>query len=279
MNRQPDQQIARTLRSLRDTQTPAGLNARIAARLAQAADANPDSTPYFASLRNPSLFASAPVYATAAVALAILLAASLMQLRHRNESQTAAESNAPGLTAHDSHPPTPTLATAQAHQDLSPAKTQAPQGSILGNGEAPQNFSPGNGEAPQNVGFSENQVPQGFSLGSHRVSATGGVLTPPATDLDALALTETLAPSHPAPPMPLTAEEHLLVLATRQGQPMELAELETLRQPALQAAAEAREQATLRIYVHSLLAPLAAAEAINPTSPSEDASTSQPPSR
>jgi hypothetical protein len=77
--------------------------------------------------------------------------------------------------------------------------------------------------------------------------------------------------------MPLTAEEHLMMLATRQGQPMELAELETLRQPALQTRTEAREQATIRDYIHTLLAPLAAAEAIHPTPPIDDAP--QPPSR
>jgi hypothetical protein len=65
--------------------------------------------------------------------------------------------------------------------------------------------------------------------------------------------------------MPLTAQEHLLLLATRQGQPMELAELESLRQPALQAAAEAHQNATIRRYAQSLLSPLAASEAINPT--------------
>jgi hypothetical protein len=62
---------------------------------------------------------------------------------------------------------------------------------------------------------------------------------------------------------------------------MELAELETLRQPALQAAAEARQNAIIRRYAQSLLGPLAAAEAINPTSPpssSDDTPASQPPS-
>jgi hypothetical protein len=75
--------------------------------------------------------------------------------------------------------------------------------------------------------------------------------------------------------MALTAQERMLVTATRQGQPIELAELEILRQPALQAAAETRERATIRNYVHSLLGPLAAVEAINPTPPSPSLSDSQ----
>ena len=93
------------------------------------------------------------------------------------------------------------------------------------------------------------------------------------TGPDALALAETLAPSHPAPPMPLTAQEHLLVAATRQGQPIELAELETLRQPALQASAEARQNAIIRRYAQALLGPLAAAQALNPSFPQDDATS------
>lgn len=43
---------------------------------------------------------------------------------------------------------------------------------------------------------------------------------PPLCDCDPTALAETLAPSHPAPPMPLTPQERLLVLATRPGSPL-----------------------------------------------------------
>jgi hypothetical protein len=114
------------------------------------------------------------------------------------------------------------------------------------------------------------QVPRGFSLGSHNPNERGGVVTPPPTDPDTIALAETLAPSHPAPPMPLTQQERLLISATRQGQPIELAELEPLRQPALRAAAAARERANLRQYIHGLLGPLAAAESLNPTPPVDD---------
>jgi hypothetical protein len=133
--------------------------------------------------------------------------------------------------------------------------------SSIANTQVPQDLSPG-----------ENQVPQGFSLGSHRPLARSGVLTP---DPDTLALAETLAPSRPAPIMALTAQERMLVTATRQGQPIELAELEILRQPSLQAAAQTRERATIRNYVHSLLGPLAAVEAMNPTPPSPSFSDSQ----
>ena len=124
----------------------------------------------------------------------------------------------------------------------------------------------------KDFGLATTLVPQGFSLASHRFQKNDGALAPAAsTDPDTLALAETLAPSHPAPPMPLTAQEHLLALAARQGQPMELAELETLRQPALQAAAEAHQNAIIRRYAQSLLGPLAAAEALNPASPAAHA--------
>jgi len=104
-----------------------------------------------------------------------------------------------------------------------------------------------------------------------------GVLTP-----DAIALAETLAPSHPAPPMPLTPQEALLLRSTRQGQPIEVAELETRRESALVQIAEARERATVREYIHGLLGPLATAQTLT-TSPSDDtkpaADSETPPSQ
>ncbi len=98
----------------------------------------------------------------------------------------------------------------------------------------------------------------------------------PSSDPDVVALEETLAPSHPAPPMPLTAQEHLMLNAMRPGQPIEVAELEVVRQPALHALAEAHQRAGIRDYIESLLAPLTAAETINPTSapPTQDVSSS-----
>jgi hypothetical protein len=104
---------------------------------------------------------------------------------------------------------------------------------------------------------------------SHRVSPkVEGVL---AVDLDAIALAETFAPSHPAPPLPLTAQEALLLRSTRQGQPIEVAELETRRTSVLTEIAEARERANLREYIHGLLGPLATAQTLTPLpSPSDD---------
>jgi hypothetical protein len=121
-------------------------------------------------------------------------------------------------------------------------------------------------------------------VGSHTASLKiEGVLTPePAPD--AIALAETLAPSHPAPPLPLTAQEALLLRSTRQGEPIEVAELETRRESVLTQIAEARERATVREYIHGLLGPLATAQTLTPPpSPSDDtkpaAESETPPSQ
>ncbi len=102
-------------------------------------------------------------------------------------------------------------------------------------------------------------------------------------DPDTIALAETLAPSHPAPPLPLTSQETLLLRSTRRGQPIEVAELDTLRESALAAIAAAHERSNLREYVHSLLGPLATAQSLTPTPlPPNDApivAATEPPSQ
>lgn len=151
-------------------------------------------------------------------------------------------------------------------------ETQVAQGSV------PQGFSLGSLVARP----ATTQVTPRFSVGSHTAPRKAeGVLTP---DPDAIALAETLAPSHPAPPLPLTAQEALLLGSTRQGQPIEVAELETRRESALTQIAEARERATVREYIHGLLGPLAAAQILTPPlSPSDDskpaAESDTPPSQ
>jgi hypothetical protein len=94
--------------------------------------------------------------------------------------------------------------------------------------------------------------------------------TPSQEDPDAIALAETLAPSHPAPPLAPTAQETLLLRSTRPGQPIEVAELDTLRESALTAIAATRERSSVREYVHALLGPLAAAQTLTPTSPAQE---------
>jgi hypothetical protein len=98
----------------------------------------------------------------------------------------------------------------------------------------------------------------------------------PLCDCDPTALAETLAPSHPAPIQPLTPQERLLVLATRRGSPIEVAELDQLREPVLRAAATAREHANLRQYMQGLLAPLAISQTLDSTTSSSPANNNTP---
>ncbi|WP_158821896.1 hypothetical protein [Granulicella sp. S156] len=93
---------------------------------------------------------------------------------------------------------------------------------------------------------------------------------------DQQALDDTNAPSHPAPPMPLTQQERLLLRATRRGEPTEVAELEPLREPARRATAKAREEAGLQQYAKLLLAPLVLSESLNPANSSQPHDNPQP---
>jgi hypothetical protein len=161
------------------------------------------------------------------------------------------------------------------HQPARSGETQVAQGSVA------RGFSLGSlGSLVARP--ATTQVAPRFSAGSHTAPLKDeGALAP---DPDAIALAETLAPSHPAPPLPLTAQEALLLRSTRQGQPIEVAELETRRTSVLTQIAEARERATVRDYIHGLLGPLATAQTLTPPpSPSDDtkpaADSEAPPSQ
>jgi hypothetical protein len=253
----PDARINHVLEALRTTEPPTGLEERVAQRLAQAAEARalnsnncvvaaPTShaSSFFAVILNAVkdpriLLGPARLYTTAAT-LALLLTLTTITLLHHHTPSTTAQSK-----------PIPSAPT---------QPTNLAQASALANPQVPQ----GN-----------TQVPRGFSLGSHSPFKTAGVLTPAPTP-DTIALAETRAPSRPAPPMPLTAQEHLLLAATRPGQPIEVAELDIARAPNLRAAANAREDASIRRYVRTLLAPLAVTDALSLTTISQPQEISTP---
>lgn len=245
----PDARINHVLEALRTTEPPAGLEQRIAARLAQAAEARQASVPQTRPLittdisAEPSIFTTilnavkaprilltpARLY-TAAAALTLLLTLTTVNLLHHNTPTTTAQSK-----------PIPNAPTQSA---------KLAQASAAAN----------------------THVPQAFSLRSHSSAKSAEALTsaPAQTpDLDTIALAETRAPSRPAPPMPLTSQERLMLAATRPGQPIELAELDIARAPFLHAAAEYREEASIQRYVHTLLAPFAVADALSPATTSE----------
>jgi hypothetical protein len=264
----PDACINHVLEALRTAAPPAGLEQRIAARLAQAAEARQASAPQPRPLittdiaAEPSIFTTilnaarspkslftvistgarsaqwrdpripltpARLYA-AATALTLLVTLTTITLLHHHTPTTIAQSK-----------PVPSAST----QSVNLAQTSA---------------------------AANTHVPQAFSLRSPSPAKVAAVLTPAPTEqpnLDTIALAETRAPSRPAPPMPLTPQEHLLLAAARPGQPIEVAELDMARAPNLRATAEYREDASLRRYVKTLLAPFAVADALSPTTTSQ----------
>jgi hypothetical protein len=76
--------------------------------------------------------------------------------------------------------------------------------------------------------------------------------------------------------MPLTPQEQLLARAASPGQPIELAELELVRQPFLEATAKAREQASLEQFVRRVLSPLVLQESFHPTPTAQTIDFTQP---
>jgi hypothetical protein len=274
MNHQPDASIDQVLNALRDAETPTGLQQRITARLAQAAEARARNaspliatnspfastegsapTSFLAGIltlswlkgKNLRIF-SAPVtrFTLAASSLAILAALSLFALHAHHQAS----------------------APSQINSSFIPLQTTARNPGTTASLEQPRRSSPA-------------KIPV-LAAEAITSQASNPPTTPPPTDPDAIALAETLAPSRPAPPMPLTQQEILLISATRPGQPIELAELDTARDSALRSLAAAHERAHLRQYIQGLLSPLAAAESLNPTPPDEDppaAASDSPPSK
>lgn len=86
----------------------------------------------------------------------------------------------------------------------------------------------------------------------------------PASSMDDVALAETLAPSRPAPPMPLTRDERLLLRAARHTDEVTVAQLEALPRPSLRW-----RDAAITQFLQRNLASLAVAESFHPTPPQE----------
>ena len=284
-----DARINHVLEALRTATPPAGLEQRIAARLAQAAEARQSSAPHPRPLittdiaaapsflavilnaaRNPkSLFTVISTEArsaqwrdpripltparlyTAAAALTLLLTLTTITLLHHHTPTTTAQSH--------------------LNQTTTAALTPTSTPSLEGAGLQSRRNAPARNPALAATAISHPasmplQTPQPLSATEQPT-------------LETIALAETRAPSRPAPPMPLTAQEHLLLAAARPGQPVEVAELDMARAPSLRAAAEAREDARIRRYVKGLLASFALADALSPTAsqPQEISATAPEP--
>ena len=263
----PDNRIDHVLNALRDTQPSPDLNARIAAHIAKATESRTATTPFFAVISNavknavkhPStLFAGAPLYTLAATSLAILAILSLIVLHSHHPTTTPSQISAIVLHSQSS---AHSLATNIAQNSnasaarkpytsaaQNPDASAAPkpytsawfEGAGLQSRRNPPNIHEPLASVPSNI-----QVPQGFSLGSHRASQRAGVLTPSPSqqptdpDPDAIALAETLAPSHSAPPMPLTQQELLALAILRSGNKEEIAALNPVHREALFAQEQA----------------------------------------
>ena len=83
-----------------------------------------------------------------------------------------------------------------------------------------------------------------ISTGSHGRSMEGERAQRAGDDLDALALEEMRAASQPAPPLPLTKQERLLLHVAHEGRPEELAVLD----PAKRAAQDKEERAAVERF-------------------------------
>jgi hypothetical protein len=85
-----------------------------------------------------------------------------------------------------------------------------------------------------------------------------------ADDPDAVALAETLAPSHPAPPMPATPQELVAMRSGRAGNSVEMAELHGPHEPGFRTE---RERTAVRQYILGLLDPLVTAQNLTSSPP------------
>jgi hypothetical protein len=84
----------------------------------------------------------------------------------------------------------------------------------------------------------------------HGVKANAAPHAHPLSDEDALALSEMLAPSKPAPPLPLTSQEKLLAVVVHHGEPEELA--------SLRPEVRARQMELSKAEFHDFFEPLTA---------------------
>ena len=256
----PDARIDQVLTALRTTEPPTGLEQRIAARLRQTAETRALSpspsvatSSFFAvilnAVKDPCIPLAPAKFYTAATFAAVIALTTFTLLHHR-PATNAAQTD---FRAHSN-----SAAQSLAANSSRTAQKRTITSSVEGAGlQSRQNsFIPTTALAADEI--------------SHPPS-------PSAQDLDQIALAETLAPSHPAPPMPLTAQEKLIQAATRPGQPIQLAELDLARAPILRAAAQAREQASVESYVKTLLAPFAVADALQPTTQSQPQEPLTPP--
>ena len=240
MNPHSDPRIDHVLHALRDVESPSGLEARIAARLTQASESRRASASrsatksLFAVILTQSLpkgkdprilIAGAPLYTLAATSLVLLAALSLFALHSYHpgptsiiRSQSSPQNSEAGAARN------PDLSVAQKSNPGIPFERAALQSRHHVNSANTALATEASSIRPQPTNFEPSAPPPDPA---------------PPTDPDTIALAETRAPSHPAPPMPLTQQELLTLAVLRSGDKEEIAALNPVHREALFAQEQA----------------------------------------
>ncbi|HEV2575735.1 MAG TPA: hypothetical protein VGU25_00875 [Acidobacteriaceae bacterium] len=253
-----DSRIDRALTGLRDAQPRSGLNSRILAGLEHrsAAHATNPGGPSFHDFivkgwgivcgsKRESTFRPTHVALWAATSAAILAVASLLALHHSHPNKSAVILSANSKTV--------ILSGAQRAQSKAgfPASILCSMGckdpeiaSVTTNTKplSTTNLAQTASTSSSRPGLSSRHPER--SAAERRTSVFGScldhhttgcpihddavVMSGPTQDPDAQALADLHAPSHPAPPLPLTAEEKLFLRMLRYGNATQLAELNPL---------------------------------------------------
>jgi hypothetical protein len=219
MNTDIDQNIERVLTGLRHTAPTTDLEARIHQHLAQTTTANPQRLSFPAVIlsiaKDPRIVFGSSAGFAAVTAATCAVIALLMLLTHppRTQPSSANGTSQPAIVI----PTTPTGNPAPDVRAVALASHRA-----------------------------TNWVARRPNVRSDAPTLIAEVA--PAPDLDAIALAETLTPSHPAPPMPLTRQEYLILTILRSGDQPQIAELD----PAEREAALNRDRAEFNQFFQPL---------------------------
>jgi hypothetical protein len=224
---QNDQTITRVLHAFRDAPAPTGLEARVLQNLQQRQLASPPSHTLWTRLAPWRWALTIAIPATAIFLIALTHKAHIIPIPSPVDALNQPSTYSASPTTN------PNQTTAQAPA-LNP--THVLSATIH----------------PRPATFTPPSAPQ---------------LSTPLSPQDQLALEETNAPSLATPPMPLTAQERLLLRAARPGSAIEVAELDQLREPILRAASAARDRANLQRYASGLIAPLLTFQNLAPSTP------------
>ena len=217
-----DHNIDRALSALRDAQPRSGLEGRILANLE-----------YRAAIAQPRGFhISAHLALWTATAAAILAVASMVLL-HGNISRAK---NAVILSeAHRTEPKNPE--TARSTTNVEPLSTaNLSQTSVEPTRRMAHRSA--NSSVAMPVACAQSECP------AHDGDAHAVMNGATTTNIDAQALADLHAPSHPAPPLPMTAQEKLFLRMMRYGNATQIAELN----PIVRAKQDADETASFKAF-------------------------------